>query len=68
MVVYDNLGAAHTLNVYFTNTGTTRGGNADYTWEVDVYDSADASASAASPIRRGPLATQTLTFSPPTAT
>ncbi len=61
LVTYDNLGAAHTLNIYFTNTGKNAAG--DYTWEVDVYDSADASASGGFPYSAGPLATQTLTFS-----
>ncbi|MGA8582934.1 MAG: flagellar hook-basal body complex protein [Roseiarcus sp.] len=44
LVVYDNLGGAHTINVYFTNTGPN-------TWEVDAYDAADASASGGFPIR-----------------
>ena len=61
LVVYDNLGAAHTLNVYFTNTGKNAAG--DYTWEVDVYDAADASASGGFPYSAGPLQTQTVTFS-----
>ena len=34
LVVYDNLGGAHTINLYFTNTGTN-------TWEVDAYDASD---------------------------
>ena len=59
LVVYDNLGGAHTINVYFTNTGPN-------TWEVDAYDAADASASGGFPYSSGPLATQTLTFSPTT--
>jgi flagellar hook protein FlgE len=66
LVVYDNLGAAHTLNVYFTNTGTNAAG--DYTWEVDVYNAADASASGGFPYSAGPLTSTTpaptLTFSP----
>ncbi len=59
LVVYDNLGGAHTINVYFTNTGPN-------TWEVDAYDAADASASGGFPYSSGPLTTQTLTFSPTT--
>ncbi len=31
LVVYDDLGGAHTVNLYFTNTGTG-------TWEVDAYE------------------------------
>src|ERR1700677_3024253 len=34
LVVYDNLGGSHTINLYFTNTGSN-------TWEVDAYDAAD---------------------------
>ena len=59
LVVYDNLGGAHTINLYFTNTGAN-------TWEVDAYDAADASASGGFPYSSGPLATQTLTFDPTT--
>jgi flagellar hook protein FlgE len=57
LVVYDNLGGSHSINIYFTNTGPN-------TWEVDAYDAAGASASAGFPYSSGPLATQTLTFSP----
>ena len=59
LVVYDNLGGSHTINTYFTNTGPN-------TWEVDAYDAADASTSGGFPYSSGPLATQTLTFSPTT--
>jgi len=59
LVVYDNLGGAHTINLYFTNTGPN-------TWEVDAFDAADASASGGFPYSSGPLATQTLTFDPTT--
>ena len=59
LVVYDNLGGSHTINIYFTNTGSN-------TWEVDAYDAADASANAGFPYSSGPLATQTLTFNPTT--
>jgi flagellar hook protein FlgE len=61
LVTYDNLGAAHTLNVYFTNTGTNAAG--DYTWQADVFDASTASASGGFPYSSGPLATQALTFS-----
>lgn len=56
LVAYDNLGSAHTLNVYFTKTGSG-------TWEADVYDAADAASGGGFPYSSGPLATQTLTFS-----
>jgi flagellar hook protein FlgE len=59
LVVYDNLGGAHTINLYFANTGTG-------TWEVDAYDSADAAAGGGFPYSSSPLATQTLTFNPTT--
>jgi flagellar hook protein FlgE len=59
LVVYDNLGGSHTINVYLTNTGSN-------TWEVDAYDAAGASAGAGFPYSSGPLATQTLTFNPTT--
>jgi flagellar hook protein FlgE len=57
MVAYDNLGGAHTLNVYFTNTGPN-------TWEADVYDSGAAAAGGGFPYSSGPLATETLNFNP----
>ncbi|HTZ66166.1 MAG TPA: flagellar hook protein FlgE [Roseiarcus sp.] len=57
LVVYDNLGGAHTINIYFTNTGSN-------TWEVDAFDASTASPSGGFPYSSGPLATQTLTFSP----
>ena len=59
MVAYDNLGGAHTLNVYFTNTGPN-------TWEADVYDSGAAATGGGFPYSSGPLATQTLNFDPAT--
>jgi flagellar hook protein FlgE len=55
LVAYDNLGSAHTLNVYFTKTGTN-------TWEADVYDSSTASSNGGFPYSSGPLVKQTLTF------
>lgn len=50
MVVYDSLGAAHTVNLYFTNTGTAGAG----TWEVDAYEGTTS------------LGTQNLQFDPAT--
>ena len=55
LVAYDNLGGAHQLDIYFSNTGSN-------TWEVDVFDHSAASASGGFPYSSGPLATQTLTF------
>ncbi len=57
LVTYDNLGGAHTINIYFTNTGAG-------SWEVDAYDSSQASSGGGFPYASGPLATQTLTFNP----
>lgn len=56
VTVYDNLGSAHTLDVYYSNTGPNG-------WEVDVFDHANASASGGFPYSSGPLATQALSFS-----
>lgn len=56
LVVYDDLGAAHTIDLYFARTGSG-------TWEVDAYDHADAASSGGFPYSSGPLATKTLTFS-----
>jgi len=56
VVAYDDLGAAHTINLYFTKTGTG-------TWEADAYDATGASAGGGFPYSSGPLATQTLNFS-----
>jgi flagellar hook protein FlgE len=55
LVMYDNLGGAHTINVYFANTGPN-------TWEVDAFDASKASTGGGFPYSSGPLATQTLTF------
>jgi len=59
MVAYDNLGGAHTINLYFSKTGSD-------TWEVDAYDSGAAAAGGGFPYSSGPLATQTLDFNPTT--
>ncbi len=55
MVMYDQLGASQTIDLYMTNTG----GNS---WEVTAYNHADASSSGGFPYSSGPLATQTLNF------
>ena len=59
LVVYDNLGGSHTINLYFTNTGSN-------TWEVDAFDASKASVGGGFPYSSGPLATQTLSFNPTT--
>ncbi len=59
LVAYDNLGAPHTINIYFTETGPD-------TWEADAFDASTAAAGGGFPYSSGPLATQTLTFNPNT--
>lgn len=54
---YDNVGGQQMLDVYYTKTGTN-------TWEVAVFDRAEASAGTGFPYGSGPLATQTLQFDP----
>lgn len=55
MVVYDNLGGEVLLDIYYTKTGAN-------TWEVTVYNQADAAAGTGFPYTSGPLVTDTLTF------
>ncbi|HVP97711.1 MAG TPA: flagellar hook protein FlgE [Roseiarcus sp.] len=59
LIVYDNLGGSHTINLYFANTGAG-------TWEVDAYDASAAASGGGFPYSSGPLATGTLTFDPTT--
>ena len=59
LVVYDNLGGAHTINLYLANTGAN-------TWEVDAFDASKAAAGGGFPYSSGPLATGTLSFNPTT--
>ncbi len=56
VTAYDNLGTPVTLNVYFTKTATN-------TWEMDVFNAANAAPGGGFPYTSGPLVTQTLTFS-----
>src|SRR5208337_3057197 len=58
LVVYDDLGGAHTINLYLSNTGSN-------TWEGDA---SDAAAGGGFPYSSGPLATSTLTFAPTNGT
>ena len=57
LVAYDNLGAPHTINIYFTKTGAN-------TWEADAFDASTAAAGGGFPYSSGPLLTQTLNFNP----
>ena len=57
LVVYDNLGGEVTLDVYYTKTAAN-------TWEVAVYNQADAAPSTSFPYTTAALATQTLSFDP----
>ncbi|MFH1793344.1 MAG: flagellar hook protein FlgE [Pseudomonadota bacterium] len=57
--VYDDLGGQVVLDVYYTKTAAD-------TWEVAVYNKADASATGGFPYSSAALATQTLTFDPTT--
>jgi flagellar hook protein FlgE len=59
VVAYDNLGGAHTVNLYFAKTGAN-------TWEVDAYDSSKAASGGGFPYSSGPLAKETLNFDPTT--
>jgi flagellar hook protein FlgE len=61
LVAYDNLGGAHTINLYFANTGPN-------TWEIDAYDASTAATGGGFPYSAGPLATATLTFNPANGT
>jgi len=58
LVTYDNLGNEVTLDVYMTKTAAE-------TWEVAVYDQADAT-SGGFPYASAALVTETLTFDPTT--
>ena len=56
MIAYDNLGGAHTIDIYLTKTGAN-------TWESTAFDSSTAGPGGGFPYSSGPLATQALTFS-----
>ncbi|MBW3097354.1 flagellar hook protein FlgE [Pseudohoeflea coraliihabitans] len=57
LVVYDNLGGEVLLDFYYTKS-------ANDTWEVAVFDRADAAPNSSFPYASGPLATGTLDFDP----
>ena len=57
VVTIDNLGNNVVLDIYSAKTAAE-------TWEVVIYDRADAAASGGFPYASGPLSTETLTFDP----
>jgi flagellar hook protein FlgE len=60
LTVYDSLGNEVILDMYFTKT-------ADNTWEVAVFNKADADSTSGSfPYANGPLTSGSLTFDPDT--
>jgi flagellar hook protein FlgE len=56
IVAYDNLGSPVTLDVYTTKTAAN-------TWEIDVYNQADAASGGGFPYSSSALNTTTLNFS-----
>lgn len=59
IVAYDNTGSAITLDVYTAKTAAN-------TWEVSVYNHADAAATGGFPYSSSALVSQTLQFDPST--
>jgi flagellar hook protein FlgE len=59
LVAYDNLGNQVTVDVYASKTAAE-------TWEITVFDQAEAAAGGGFPYTAGPLVTDTLTFDPTT--
>jgi flagellar hook protein FlgE len=57
IVAYDSLGGEIILDVYSTKT-------ADNTWEVSIYNKADAAPNTSFPYASGALVTETLDFDP----
>lgn len=55
IVTYGNLGEEITLDIYYTKT-------ADHTWEVTVFNRADAGPNGGFPYASGPITTETLGF------
>ena len=63
IVAYDDLGTAHTLDVYLSNTGPDASGNP--TWSASVYDhAADNATSGNFPYSSAALTNQTLRVQP----
>lgn len=81
VTVFDNSGKAVKLDVYYTKTGPVAPATGDDTWEMSVYNAADASpatgtgASTTAPFPYGgttgtgkaPMTTATMTFDPATS-
>lgn len=59
IVAYDNVGGPVTLDVYQSKTAAN-------SWEVSVFNRADAATGGSFPYASGPLATTTLSFDPTT--
>ena len=59
MVVYDNLGSEVLVDIYFTKTAAN-------TWEMAIYNQADAAPNTSFPYANGPLSTEILDFDPTT--
>ncbi len=57
LVTYGNLGEEITLDIYFTKTGPN-------TWEVAMYNKADADPATTFPYASGPLVNDTFNFNP----
>ncbi len=57
LTVYDDLGTAQNVDVYFTKTG-------DNTWEATAYKQSDASATGGFPYSSNAIGTVNLTFDP----
>jgi flagellar hook protein FlgE len=62
LLTYDNTGAPVTLNIYATRVADSPAGTP--TWEVDVYNAADAAAGGGFPYSAPALASQTINFNP----
>lgn len=59
LLVYGNLGREVSLDIYWAKT-------ASETWEITVYDRAEAAPGGDFPYASGPLVTDTITFDPTT--
>jgi flagellar hook protein FlgE len=64
LLTYDSLGNPVTLNVYATKLANNASGQPS--WEIDVYNAADAASGGGFPYSAPALASQTLSFDPAT--
>lgn len=64
LVAYDSTGTPVTLNIYATKLANNASGQPS--WEIDVYNAADAAAGGGFPYSAPALASQTLNFDPTT--